>query len=56
MYEWKGNKGPRYMDGAVEYAPKVLLDRPTVLISEEGMLITMEFASLIIQIRQKPGK
>ena len=53
LYEWKGQKGPRYLDGAVEYAPKVLLDRPSVLISESGSLITMEFPNLVIQIRQK---
>ena len=56
MYEWKGQKGPRYLDGAVEYAPRVLADRPAVLITEEGNLITLEFPNLVIQIRQKPGK
>jgi hypothetical protein len=55
MYEWKGRKGPKYLD-AVEYAPKILADRPAVLITEEGNLITMEFPNLVIQIRQKPGK
>lgn len=56
MYEWKGQKGPKYLDGAVEYAPRVLADRPAVLITEEGNLITMEVPNLVIQIRQKPGK
>ena len=56
MYEWKGQKGPKYLDGAIEYAPRVLADRPAVLITEEGNLITMEFPNLVIQIRQKPGK
>lgn len=55
MYEWKGNKGAKYLD-AIEYAPRVLADRPAVLITEEGNLITMEFPNLVIQIRQKPGK
>ena len=55
LYEWKGQKGPKYLD-AIEYAPKVLADRPAVLITEEGNLITMEFPNLVIQIRQKPGK
>ena len=36
MYEWKGNKGPKYLDGAMEFAPKILADRPAVLITEEG--------------------
>jgi hypothetical protein len=33
----------------------VLADRPSVLITEEGNVITMEFPNLIISIRQKPG-
>ena len=53
MYEWKGSKGPRLH--AQEYAPRVLADRPTCLITEEGNVITMEFPHLIISIRQKPG-
>jgi hypothetical protein len=52
-YEWKGSKGPRLH--AVEYAPRILADRPTVLITEEGNAITLEFPNLIISIRQKPG-
>lgn len=56
LYEWKGQKGPKYMDGVIEYAPKVLADRPSVLITEEGNVITMEFPNLVISIRQKPGK
>ena len=56
MYEWKGQKGPKYMDGAIEYTPKILADRPAMLITEEGNLITLEFQNLVISIRQKPGK
>ena len=56
MYEWKGNKGPRLYDHALEYTPRVLADRPSVLITEEGLVITMEFQNLVISIRQKPGK
>ena len=56
MYEWKGNRGAKYLDGVIEYAPRVLADRPAVLITEEGNLITLEFPNLVIQIRQKPGK
>lgn len=55
MYEWKGHKGPKIY-GAVEYTPKVLADRPSVLITEEGNVMTLEFPNLVIQIRQKPGK
>lgn len=55
-YEWKGQKGPKIYDHAQEYTPRVLADRPSVLITEEGNVITMEFPNLIISIRQKPGK
>jgi len=55
MYEWKGQKGAKYLD-AVEYTPKVLADRPSVLITEDGNVITLEFPNLIIQVRQKITK
>lgn len=35
MYEWKGQRGAKYLD-AIEFTPKVLADRPSVLITEEG--------------------
>lgn len=56
MYQWRGQKGPKIHDHAFEYTPKVLADRPTVLITEEGNVITLEFPNLIISVRQKPGK
>lgn len=54
VYEWKGHKGPKLYAEAVEYAPKILADRPTLLVTEEGNVITLETTHLIIQIRQKP--
>ena len=51
-YQWKGYKGPA-LHGEV-YAPRVLADRPTLLITEEGQVITVETPNLIISIRQKP--
>lgn len=54
MYEWKGHKGPK-LHGAIEYTPRILADRPTLLITEEGNVITVELPNLIISIRQKPG-
>jgi hypothetical protein len=54
-YEWKGSKGPR-LYGAIEYTPRILADRPSVLITEEGSVITLEFPNLIISVRQKPTK
>lgn len=56
MYEWKGSRGPKVYEHALEYTPRVLADRPTVLITEEGNVITLEFPNLLISIRQKPGK
>ena len=53
MYEWKGGKGPRLHTHALEYAPHILADRPTCLITEEGNVITLEFPHLIISVRQK---
>lgn len=37
----------------IEYTPRILADRPTVLITEEGSVITIEMPNLIISIRQK---
>ena len=54
-YAWKGQKGPKIL-GAMEYMPRVIADRPSVLITEDGNLMTLEFPNLIIQIRQKNGK
>ena len=51
-YEWKGSKGPQLH--AQEYAPKILADRPTCLITEDGNVVTIETPHLIIQVRQKP--
>jgi hypothetical protein len=32
----------------------VLADRPSLLVTEEGNTLTLEFPNLIISIRQKP--
>lgn len=53
LYEWKGSKGPRLH--AIEYAPRILADRPTLLITEEGNNITIELPNLILSIRLKPA-
>ncbi len=49
-YEWKGQKGPKIH--GIEYTPKIMVDRPTVLITEEGKTITLEFPGLVILIKQ----
>lgn len=53
-YEWKGSKGPKLYAEALEYAPKILADRPTLLVTDDGNNVTIETPNLIIQIRQKP--
>ena len=50
-YEWKGQRAAKVY--GLDYNPKVLLDRPTVLVTEEGKEITLEFQHLVITIRQK---
>lgn len=58
MYAWKGSKGPKLHAAmatqAEEYAPRVLADRPSVLITEEGSTITIELQNLFIVIKSKP--
>ena len=56
LYEWKGARGPKLYAEGQEYTPRILADRPTCLITEEGSVITLEFPNLIISIRQKPAK
>lgn len=51
FYEWKGHKGPA-LYGA-DYLPRILADRPSLLITEDGKDITIELSNLIITIRQK---
>ena len=58
MYAWKGSKGPKLHaeleSKAVEYAPRILADRPSVLITEEGSKITIELPNLVIVIASRP--
>lgn len=56
MYVWKGPKGPKLhakLDEAIEYTPRVLADRPSVLITEQGSTITVELPNLVIVIKSK---
>lgn len=55
-YVWKGPKGPKLhaaMTEGIAFAPKILADRPTCLITEDGSVVTIETPHLMIQIRQK---
>lgn len=53
MYEWKGQKGPAIY--GTEYTPRILADRPALLITEAGSVITIDLPNLVISIRQKPA-
>lgn len=53
MYEWKGSRDPKIYDNAHIYTPRVLVDKPTVYVTEEGTTITLEFPSLTIVVKQK---
>jgi hypothetical protein len=50
-YAWKG-KAP-VGSKAVEYTPKLLVNRPTVVITEEGLTLQIEMPELTILIKQK---
>lgn len=64
-YQWKGRKtkysGPISTDdastalpeGAKLYTPRVLADRPSILITEEGSTITIELPNIVLVIRHK---
>jgi hypothetical protein len=57
VYAWKGSKGPKLhanLQAALEYTPRVLADRPSVLITEEGSTITIEMPNLMVIIKAKP--
>jgi hypothetical protein len=56
VYQWRGENVPNIHQHAMEYTPRVFVDKPSVLISEEGNVITLEFPNLLISIRQKQGK
>lgn len=51
-YQWK-DRVPPGVEGKA-YAPKLLVDRPTVLITEEGGTMQIEMPHLTIIIKQKP--
>lgn len=55
-YEWKDEKSKRVKAttaGGIAYAPRIIADRPSLVISEEGSTITIELPNLIISIRAK---
>lgn len=51
-YEWKGSKEPK-VKHAINYTPKILADRPSMSITEDGKTIRIETPYLIIAIQQK---
>jgi hypothetical protein len=50
-YQWKERAEP---GAGVDYAPKLLVDRPTVLITEEGSTMQIVTPHLTIIIKQTP--
>ena len=56
MYSWKGGKEAKLhaVQPGMEYTPRVLADRPSVLITEEGSKITIELPQLVLVIMTKP--
>ena len=57
MYSWKGSRGPQlHSQDGIEYTPRILADRPSLLITEEGSKVTIELPNLILVIMtKKPG-
>jgi hypothetical protein len=51
QYEWKGER--LNSADSVAYEPRVLADRPAMLITEEGNVVTIELPNMVISIRQK---
>ena len=51
LYQWRGDHAPA--TGSVVYKPRVLADRPSMLVTEEGQGLTVELPNLVISIRQK---
>lgn len=50
-YQWK----PRNKPGkGIEYAPTLIADRPAVVVTEEGSLMTLTMPHVIITIRTTP--
>lgn len=61
LYAWKGPRGPKLYAAqgvdlpvkGIEYTPRVLADRPSILITEEGSTITVELPNLMLVIKTK---
>lgn len=56
MYAWKGPRGSKLharLEEAVEYTPRIIADRPSILITEQGSTITIELPNLILVIKTK---
>ena len=51
QYEWKGER--LNTADSVAFGPKVLAERPSLLITEDGNVVTIELPNLVISIRQR---
>jgi len=57
-YQWKGTKSKTLLgniphEAPISYEPRILADRPSMVITEEGSLITITYPNLVIQLRYK---
>lgn len=53
-YQWKGPRGPKlHAAQGLEYTPRILADRPAMLITEEGSRVIIELPNLILTIQTK---
>lgn len=50
LYQWKAGAAPAA--DRIEYTPRVLADRASLLITEQGSVVTLEMPNLIVSIRQ----
>lgn len=51
-YIWK-DRVPAALAGVIDYVPKSLIDRPNLLISEEGDRIQIDLKEIVIIIQQR---
>jgi hypothetical protein len=51
QYAWKGER--KTAPEAIAFGPKVIVDRPSMLITDDGNLVTIDLPNMVISIRQK---
>ena len=51
QYQWKGDREPA--PESVEHGPRVLAERPSMRITENGSVVTIDLPNMVISIKQK---